>query len=126
MLHLPVRALCPPTASWPSAGWTALLGAVVFLHIFISPYTKVEEGFPLHAAHDLLFFRGDLARYDHFEFPGVVPRSFLGMETASCYSARQRCRTRVLPLDLLFCTHRLSASGSAVGACSPALQRAGL
>ncbi|KAK9827294.1 hypothetical protein WJX81_001546 [Elliptochloris bilobata] len=68
-------------------GWTALLGAVVFLHILISPFTKVEEGFPLHAAHDLLFHHGDLAKYDHFEFPGVVPRSFLGSVLLAALSA---------------------------------------
>ena len=60
---------------------------MVLLHILISPHAKVEEGFPLHAAHDLLFLRGDLAKYDHLEFPGVVPRSFLGMSPAPLMSA---------------------------------------
>ena len=26
------------------------------LHVFLAPYTKVEESFNLHATHDLLFY----------------------------------------------------------------------
>ena len=111
--------------SWLSAGWTALLGTVVLLHIFVSPYTKVEEGFPLHAAHDLLFHRGDLAKYDHFEFPGVVPRSFLGRSPYQpARSGTQRCRD-TFQCDLLPGLRRLNAPGRAVGACSPVRQHAG-
>ncbi|KAG7872714.1 hypothetical protein KL938_005292 [Ogataea parapolymorpha] len=45
----------------------------------ISPYTKVEESFNLHAIHDLINYGiYDIPHFDHKEFPGAVKRSFVG------------------------------------------------
>ncbi|KAM0461317.1 hypothetical protein ACHAPV_004636 [Trichoderma viride] len=63
-----------------------LLFIVPLLHLLAAPYTKVEESFNLQATHDILVYgtpTHDIhqrlsSTYDHFSFPGAVPRTFVG------------------------------------------------
>ncbi|KAI9828680.1 MAG: dolichyl-P-Man:Man(7)GlcNAc(2)-PP-dolichol alpha-1,6-mannosyltransferase [Thelocarpon impressellum] len=71
---------------FPDLLLTLLLPTLVLVHLYLAPYTKVEESFNLQAAHDILTYgvpTEDVvthlrAEYDHMSFPGAVPRTFVG------------------------------------------------
>ncbi|KAJ5638009.1 hypothetical protein N7490_007888 [Penicillium lividum] len=66
-------------------GLVLLLALLIVLHIHVAPYTKVEESFHIQAVHDILAhgfpiteLGTERVNYDHFEFPGAVPRTAVG------------------------------------------------
>lgn len=64
----------------------SLIPLLILLHLYYAPYTKVEESFNIQATHDILTFGlpwrktlpDPIHRYDHVEFSGSVPRTFVG------------------------------------------------
>jgi alpha-1,6-mannosyltransferase len=81
----------------------------VVAYIIIVPYTKVEESFNTQASYDLIHSSSivsttpqKLSSFDHFEFPGVVPRTFLGPSLLATIAAPiYALLSRIFPAGIL-------------------------
>jgi alpha-1,6-mannosyltransferase len=71
-------------AGW---GWDLMFGSIAAFYAVMAPYTKVEESFNVQAMHDILYHTYHIEKYDHLEFPGVVPRTFIGAFVISILSS---------------------------------------
>ncbi|KAA0198818.1 hypothetical protein HAZT_HAZT003661 [Hyalella azteca] len=80
----------------------SLLTGVAFGYLILAPYTKVEESFNIQACHDMLYHGPFLSRYDHHEYPGVVPRSFLGPAMLSTLALPFVTTARVMGVNKIY------------------------
>ncbi|KAG0557176.1 hypothetical protein KC19_11G108000 [Ceratodon purpureus] len=100
--------------------WDVLVAFIAVFHIYMAPYTKVEESFNTQAMHDFLYHRHHLEKYDHFDFPGVVPRTFLGALVIALVSAPVVFFLQFLHLPKLYAlyTVRLVLGATVLGSLS--------
>ncbi|XP_058086941.1 dol-P-Man:Man(7)GlcNAc(2)-PP-Dol alpha-1,6-mannosyltransferase isoform X4 [Magnolia sinica] len=83
-------------------GWDLLLGTIAAFYVFMVPYTKVEESFNVQAMHDVIYLRHHLEKYDHLDFPGVVPRTFIGSILVSTLASPFTLAVHLLNLPKLY------------------------
>jgi alpha-1,6-mannosyltransferase len=86
---------------------TLLLLAVMLLHLSYSPFTKVEESFNIQATHDIITYGISAnnsstflkTNYDHADFPGSVPRTFVGAVVLAGLAKLSQLVATVSPAD---------------------------
>lgn len=66
------------------------------------PFTKVEESFNIQAIHDVIHETSNVDSYDHLQFPGVVPRTFIGPLVLGALSSPGVLIMRTLSFDKLY------------------------
>ncbi|KAG2573729.1 hypothetical protein PVAP13_7KG272855 [Panicum virgatum] len=87
-------------AGW---GWDLMLGSIAAFYAVMAPYNKVEESFNVQAMHDILYHTYHIEKYDHLEFPGVVPRTFIGAFVISILSSPAVFVMRLLHVPKFYC-----------------------
>ncbi|CAK9149406.1 unnamed protein product [Ilex paraguariensis] len=83
-------------------GYDLLLGSIAAFYVFMVPYTKVEESFNVQAMNDFLYHHHHIDKYDHLEFPGVVPRTFIGALVVSILASPITLTMNLLHLPKLY------------------------